>query len=227
MRASYFRGRKMPYGLCLFDLDGTLTDPKPGILKSFQYALSALGVEGEAADPSLLIGPPLREAIRGLYGLSEPETERAVAKYREYYSEAGLFENDVYPGIRELLRALADSKVTLAVATSKASVYTNRILSRFGLDGFFSFVSGDELDGSLTKNGKRDIIRAALDALDPGREMRAVMIGDRRHDITGAREMGIDSIGVLWGYGSRDELEAAGATRIAASMEELPGMILS
>ena len=119
------------------------------------------------------------------------------------------------------LQKLTDSGKTLAVATSKAAFYANRILEHFDIDRYFVYVSGDALDGSLTKNGKVDIIRIVLDALDPVRKMPVVMIGDRMHDISGAREAGIDSIGNTWGYGSREELETAGATSIVDSVDEL------
>jgi phosphoglycolate phosphatase len=212
---------KTPYNLCLFDLDGTLTDPKLGITKSFRYALSAFGIQEELADLTKLIGPPLRETFRMTYGFSESDTEKAVAEYREYFAETGLFENALYPQIPKILQKLKDSEVTLAVATSKAAFYANKILKHFNINDYFAFVSGDAMDGSLTKNGKGDIIRVVLDALDPGRKMSPVMIGDRKHDITGAREVGIDSIGITWGYGSRDELESAGAAWIADSASEL------
>jgi phosphoglycolate phosphatase len=216
----------MVYDLCLFDLDGTLTDPKIGITKSFQYALSAYGIHEELDNLTKFIGPPLRESFRESYGFSDSDIELAVAKYREYFADTGIFENTIYPGIPETLRVLKDSGKTLAVATSKVISYTNRILMHFGLDGFFAFVSGDEMDGSLTKYGKRDIVRIALDALDLDRKLSVVMIGDRKHDIIAANENGIDSIGNTWGYGSRHELESAGAIWIVDSIDELCHLII-
>jgi phosphoglycolate phosphatase len=216
----------MPYDFCLFVLDGTLTDPMIGIAKSFQYALSAFGIKREVGDMKALIGPPLRESIKRIYNFSDADTEKAVAKYREYFGETGLFENTVYPGIPELLQLLIDNGKILAVATSKATEYTVRILDRFDLHKFFKFVSGDEMDGSLTKHGKRDVINIALDALDPERKTRAVMIGDRKHDIIGARDAGIDSIGVKWGYGPPEELTAAGAALFVDSTAELGKLII-
>jgi phosphoglycolate phosphatase len=215
----------MPYDLCVFDLDGTLTDPKTGITKSYQYALSAFGIHEELENLVQFIGPPLRETFSKTYGFSPDDTEKAVAKFREYFSKTGILENTVYPGIPELLQALTDKGKVLAVATNKVAVYSRRILEHFGLAQFFSAVSGDEMDGSLTTHGKREIIRLALDAPDPERQKAAVMIGDRKHDILGARDVGIDSIGVTWGYGSRAELEEAGATRIAESPDELLKML--
>ena len=216
----------MGYNLCLFDLDGTLTDPKTGITKSFQYALSAFGIHEELGDLAKFIGPPLRETFGGFYGFSQPDTEKAVAKFREYFSETGIFENILYPDIPEMLQKLKESGRTLAIATNKAATYTNQILRHLNLDGYFSFVSGDKMDGSLTKNGKREIVRIALDALDPNRAMPAAMIGDRGLDIAGARENGIDGIGITWGYGLRGELETAGAAWIADCADELCRLII-
>ena len=216
----------MLYDFCLFDLDGTLTDPKVGITKSYQHALSAFGIHEELENLLQFIGPPLRSNFRDYYGLSEADTEKAVAKFREYFIEKGLLENMVYPGIPEILQELKGKGVTLAVATSKVTAFANKVLNHFSLDGYFGFVSGDDMDGSLTINGKGDIIRTALDALDPGRSNKPVMIGDRHHDITGANDVGIDSIGITWGYGSRGELEDAGATWIVESLDELCKLIL-
>lgn len=211
----------MPYSLCLFDLDGTLTDPGIGITKSFQYALASFGIHKELEDLTRFIGPPLRESFRDTYGFSDSDTEKAVVKFREYFADTGIFENSVYPDIPELLQMLKDSGRILAVVTSKAAIYAKRILEYFDLDKYFSYISGDEMDGSLTKNGKQDLIRIAINVLDQEREMSAVMIGDREHDIFGACGVGIDSIGNTWGYGPSDELKLAGATHIVNSTEEL------
>ena len=215
------------YDLCIFDLDGTLTDPKVGITKSYQYALAAFGIHKETDDLVKYIGAPLREMFTADFGLSDADTEVAVAKYREYFAETGLYENVVYPGIPEALQRLADSGKTLAVATNKVTSYAQIILEHFGLDHFFAFVSGDEMDGSLSKNGKRDIIRIALEHFVANGFTAPVMIGDRRHDITGAVDEGIDSIGITWGYGDRAELEEAGATTIVDSTDALCQLILS
>ena len=214
------------FDFVLFDLDGTLTDPVLGITKAYQYALSAYGIHEELDGLAKYIGPPLREVFRLSYGFPESAVEEVVAKFREYFSETGLLENSVYPGIPELLQELQSAGRTLAVATSKAKLYTDRILEHFGLDGYFAFVSGDAMDGSLSRNGKRDIVRMALDALDPERGMRAVLVGDRKHDAAGAADNGIACIGVTWGYGSRDELTGAGCSMIAGSTGELRNMLL-
>jgi len=213
--------------LCLFDLDGTLTDPKLGITKSYQHALAAFGIDEKLDNLTKHIGPPLRGVFRDAYGFSDADTEQAVAKFREYFSVTGLFENDVYDGVCDVLQRLKGNRVVMAIATSKVKNYTCQILKHFRLEDYFDFVSGDEMDGSLTKNGKRDIIRIAIDTLDPERKLTAFMIGDREHDIIGGRENGIGSIGVTWGYGSRLELEEAKATWIVNSPDELFRLIMS
>ncbi|MCL1806320.1 MAG: HAD-IA family hydrolase [Oscillospiraceae bacterium] len=205
--------------ILLFDLDGTLTDPKEGITKSYQYALSAFGIEEELNKLAGFIGPPLRDTFRDHYGFSPADVEKAVAEFRVYFSETGLLQNEVYPSIHELLRELNGK--TLAVATNKALPYAQRILDHFDLSRYFTFISGDDMEGNLSKNGKKEIIRIALDALGVTDPSAAVMIGDRKHDIFGAKENGLDSIGLLYGYGSREELTDAGATIIVEDVENL------
>jgi len=209
----------MRYDICLFDLDGTLTDPKDGITNAIQYTLAAFGRASENPDSlTRFIGPPLRDTFAEL---NFPDVEKAVAKYREYYAVTGIFENTVYAGMPETLRKLKNDGKILAVVTNKVTEYTKRILKHYSLDEYFSFVSGDTMEGTLAKNGKQVLINIALDELDPKCKLNAVMVGDRKLDVNGAREAGVDSIGVMWGYGSREELETAGATRVAGTPEAL------
>lgn len=206
--------------LCLFDLDGTLTDPKIGITKSVAYALNSFGIQVSDLDElTKFIGPPLRDSFRKYYDFSDIEAEEAVAKYREYFSDKGIFENSLYDGIIEMLARLKVEGITMAIATSKPTVYAEKIAEHFGFREYFEAVIGSELDG--TRSRKSEVISYALDAVDPDRKMSAVMIGDREHDIIGGRETGIDTIGVTWGYGSHIELEQAGATRIVDSPDGL------
>jgi len=194
----------------LFDLDGTLTDNSAGIVKSAKLGLASVGVD-DVADEQIRaeIGPPLRTMFTSL-GLADGQLEAAIAGYRSYYTDRGVLENAVYEGVEAALVALRDSGRTLAVATSKPETFAHIILDHFGLDGYFEFVGGATLDGSReTKAAVVTHTLAAL-AMEAG---PAVMIGDRRHDIDGARTAGVSrSIGVTWGFGSRDELETAGAT---------------
>ncbi|MBI5320534.1 HAD family hydrolase [Bradyrhizobium sp.] len=196
-----------------FDLDGTLTDPKPGITRSLQYALERLGRPVPAQDElTWCIGPPLRTSLVKLLG-GEEDADRGVALYRERFGDVGLFENSLYPEIEATLAALKP-RARLFVATSKAHVYADRIIDHFGLRPHFEYVFGAELDG--TRAHKGDLLAFALErtGTDPA---RAVMIGDRSHDIVGARVNGIGGIGVLYGYGSREELTEAGAAHLCAT----------
>ncbi|MCL1844901.1 MAG: HAD-IA family hydrolase [Defluviitaleaceae bacterium] len=205
----------MKYDTYIFDLDGTLTDPVEGITKSFQYAAAAFGIKTELADLARFIGPPIRDSFKEI-GVSDENVESAVEKYREYFSKTGIYQNALYPDLPRVLERLKGK--TLAVATNKVKPYAKIILDHFDLSKYFAFVSGDEPDGSLSKDGKGEIIRIALSAVGG---KNAVMLGDRKHDILGAAAAGIDSIGVLWGYGTREELEEAGATHIIKEAEEI------
>ena len=210
----------MKYDIILFDLDGTLTDSKPGILNSATYALKSFGIEmDDMGNLNKFIGPPIRDSFRNNFGLAEDDVEKAVAKYREYFSVTGMFENSVYDGIIDLLEQLKKSGVTLAIATSKVEFYAAKIAEHFNFKHYFTTISGCEMDG--TGSSKKEVITAALDRLDLSRQKRVVMIGDREHDILGAKQTGITSIGITWGYGSHTELSAASANYIANSPKEL------
>lgn len=209
----------------LFDLDGTLTDPGTGITNSVAYALAQYGIQVE--DRTVLypfIGPPLRESFMKFYGFSEEKAEEAVWKYREYFSDKGLFENEVYPGIKEMLGGLKNAGARLFVATSKPTGYSKQILDHFELSEYFEDIQGSTMDGSREK--KADVIAYLLNVNHIQEKEEVIMIGDRRQDIDGAKENGLDSCGVLYGYGSWDELEEAQADYIAENVEEL-GKILA
>lgn len=213
------------YQLILFDLDGTLTDPKPGITRSVRYALQRMGVAAPDLDAlTCFIGPPLHHSFARYHGFDEAQTREAVAYYREYFAETGLYENMVYPGIPELLARLQGHERQLAVATSKPTVYARRILEHFALNGYFIQVAGSHLD--LTRSDKAEVIAEALAAHNDVERAAVVMVGDREHDILGARANWIDAIGVTYGYGSLEELRQAGATGIAASVDELAAMLI-
>ncbi len=209
----------------LFDLDGTLTDPQEGITKSYQYALSAFGIREDPANLTRFIGPPLREAFASM-GFSPPDVEKGVTKFREYFTDTGIFENAVYPGVPEALKTLHERGKTLCVATNKVTEYARRILEHFSLARYFAVVSGDTADGNLAKGGKREIIRIALEAAEVTDLRAAVMIGDRKHDILGAKSAGIETIGVLYGYGTREELGEAGADYLVSDAKELTDLLL-
>lgn len=208
------------YKYLLFDLDGTLTDPSIGITNSVAYALSKFGINVE--DKRTLykfIGPPLVDAFSEYYGFSKEDSEKATAFYRETFSVKGLFENRVYDDVIEMLEALKNAGKRLIIATSKPEPFTMKILKHFDLLKYFDFVAAATFDSS--RNSKDKVIAYALQSLDIKDRSEVVMIGDRHHDIDGAKENGIDSIGVLWGFGSREELETADATYIAESIDDL------
>jgi len=204
----------------LFDLDGTLTDSKLGITKAIRYALSAYGIQVDDLDSLRpLIGPPLYESFQEFYGFSAEQAFQAVDKYREYYSDTGIFENMLFGGVTELLQRLTAEGKHIAMATSKPTVYAVRIARHFDIAQYFKCIMGSELDGTRIRKG--EVIAAALQELGVQDLNTVVMVGDRENDVIGARENDIDCISVLYGYGSRAELEQAGATVFAASVTEL------
>jgi phosphoglycolate phosphatase len=206
-----------------FDLDGTLTDPKPGITGSIQYALAKLGRKVPSQDElAWCIGPPLRASFVVLLG-GEAHADRGVELYRERFSDVGLFENSVYPEIKDVLAKLSQSGFRMFVATSKPHVFARRIIDHFALDHHFERVFGSELDG--TRVHKTDLIAYALEQTAVGAS-HSLMIGDRSHDVLGAKANGIDAIGVTYGYGSRDELIAAGARQLCDSPRAVLDVIL-
>jgi phosphoglycolate phosphatase len=209
----------------LFDLDGTLTDPKAGITRSIQHALRKRGLEPPDADAlAPLIGPPLEHSFREAFGFSPAEARRAVEDYREYFSDRGLYENEVYAGIPELLARLRAEGRRLALATSKPTVFAERILEHFDLARHFERVVGSFLDG--TRVEKSEVVATALAGVAGVPLERVVMVGDRKHDVHGARANGIDAIAVAYGYGSEAELRGAEPTRLAASVDELGRLLL-
>lgn len=211
----------------LFDLDGTLTDPALGITNSVLHALRSFGIP-EPPRESLypFIGPPLTESFMKYFGFTEEDAKAAVTVYREYFSTKGLYENEVYAGIPELLRTLKAAGCCLAVASSKPEVFVKKILEHFALDTYFDVIAGSELGGARV--AKADVVTEALARLGLPDDRRDVwMVGDREHDVLGARENGLPCIGVRYGYANAGELEAAGARHIADTVEELQALCLS
>ncbi len=213
----------------LFDLDGTVSDPKVGICTSVQYGLSKMGID--VPDINVLtpfIGPPLRDSFRDFYHIKDEDIEKVVAFYRERFSTVGLFENELYPGIEELLSTLKKNGKKLALASSKPRVFVVKILDYFGITGYFDVVMGSELDG--TRENKVEIIEESLRLLFEGETPdleKCVMVGDRKYDVEAAAKVGLKGIGVTYGYGSREELVNAGADIICDSVEELKNLLLS
>ena len=208
------------YQYLLFDLDGTLTEPKVGITKSVAYALAYYGIHVEDLDSLCpFIGPPLKESFMKYYGFDDAKAEEAVEKYREYFRPHGVYENEVYTGVPEMLKELHAMGKTLVLATSKPTVFAKIILEHFGLAPYFSVVVGSELDG--TRVNKDEVVECALEEAGITDKSLAVMIGDRKHDMLSAKKNGLDAIGVLYGHGSYEEIEAQGPDVIVETVEEL------
>jgi phosphoglycolate phosphatase len=203
----------------LLDLDGTLTDPREGIVNCIRHALDRLG-EPYPTDGELerYIGPPLHASFEVLFGVASPKIAKAIALYRERFSSIGMLENKIYPGIPAALRGLKELGATLFVATSKPTVFAEKIVDHFGLAGDIHAVFGSELDG--TRSDKAELIAHVLAAKSLERD-RTCVVGDREHDIKGAKANGVAAIGALWGYGSRTELLDAGAMVVC----EKPGQL--
>ena len=215
----------MKYSWVLFDLDGTLTDPGLGITNSVMYALNKYGIKEEnRLSLYKFIGPPLRDSFMEFYGLSEEDAWKCVGYYREYFGVKGLFENKVYEGIPELLERIRNAGIGLMVATSKPTEYSMKILEKFDLLKYFDYVSGSEMNEGNADKGT--IINNALEWASADGE-KALMVGDRCFDVIGANTNGMDSVGVLFGYGDQEELEAAGATYICQRVEDIAECIFS
>lgn len=214
------------YDVILFDLDGTLTEPKIGITKSVQYALAKFGIHEESLDKlTPFIGPPLMKSFMEFYRLSEEDARQAIEYYRERFSKVGLYENAVYAGIPELLNDLRNQGKKLVVATSKPTVYSVKILEHFHLYQYFDVVIGSNLDGSRVEKG--EVIEAVLAELGDVDPDTTIMVGDRKHDVIGARANGLKVISVAYGYGPIEELREAQPDYIADSVGQLRELIMA
>ena len=208
------------YDYIAFDLDGTLTDPEVGLVKGFMYAFDRVGIKYD--DPKALrryIGPPLHEEWKREYGFTEEETARAIAIFREYYDEFGWAENRVYEGIVDLLEALKAMGKTIVLATSKPENTARRIMALFGLDKYFDFCGGAST--SSTRDKKWEVLEYSLLSVGATDKSRCILIGDRKYDAEGASIYGIDSIGVLWGHGSEEEIKSSGFTYVAKTPDDV------
>lgn len=213
------------YDTILFDLDGTLTDPGTGITNSVAYALKKYGIEVSArTELYKFIGPPLQDSFMDFYGFTEADAMAAVAYYREYYREKGIYENRLYDGMADLLESLCNAGRKLLVATSKPEEFSVQILEYFDIQKYFTYIAGSNMDGTRSK--KEEVIAYALEAGKVSDKSAALMVGDRKFDILGAKKNGLDSAGVLFGYGSREELEAAGADYIAEQPADIYAVIV-
>lgn len=212
------------YKNILFDLDGTLTDPKIGITKSVSYALNKFDIIVEDLDTlKKFIGPPLGKSFETFYGMDKEKSEKAIKYYREYFSEKGIFENYLYPGIEKILKELTNRKLLLIIATSKPTVFAKKITNHFNITKYFNYIEGSELDGKMSD--KSELIENIINKYNLHKN-NTIMIGDREHDIIGAKNNQIDSIGVGYGYGSKEELTKAGAQYYVNSINDLEELLL-
>ncbi len=211
------------YSVILFDLDGTLNDSCEGITKSVQYALRFWGIEAQPEELLGFIGPPLTWSFPHLFHIPEEEVPEAIVRYREYYSVHGVFEGSIYEGIPEALEALNKAGLRVAIATSKPEMYVGPILNHYGLAHHFEEAAGSPPDES---GGKAQVITDVLARLGNPPLDTVLMVGDRQHDIEGAKANGIASAGVLWGYGSEEELRAHGATHIFETPAHMVAFLL-
>ena len=236
----------------LFDLDGTLTNPKTGITKSVQYALAHFGIEEEADNLTQFIGPPLLDSFMNFYGFSLEQAREGVKVYREYFAPKGIFENDVYPGVPEMLAALKEKGAILAVASSKPEVFVGQILEHFDLAKYFDVVVGSLMNE--TRTAKEEVLEEALRQLDvmstegggestnviaeddkkptmvivdDNKKSTTAMVGDRKFDIVGAKAHGLTAVGVSFGFAEPGELEAEEPDFIADTVEQLKDYLLS
>lgn len=209
------------YQAILFDLDGTLTQSGEGITRSVQYALEKLGKpEPDRKKLEVFVGPPLLQQFMKYAELDEETAAKAVEYYRERYSTVGIYENKLYPGVEELLKQLKSRGYILAVASSKPEYFVRKVLEHFGLTGYFQEIAGSEMNGSRTS--KAEVIQEVLERLHMSRRRKEViMVGDKEHDILGARQAGLDCVAVSYGYGTEEELEKAAPLKTVASTGEL------
>lgn len=205
----------------LFDLDGTLTDSKPGITRTIQHALKQFNIHVQDLNElTRFIGPPLSESFQKFYNFSHEDAELAIKHYRDYYKAKEMhYESVLYPNIINTLKMLKEGGYTLAVATAKPTVFANLVVKKFGLDPYFDFVAGASLDKSRVTKDK--VIQHALDQLKGVPSKQFIMIGDREHDMMGAKAHGLKAIGVLYGYGSEKELQEGGADHVIGDHGEL------
>lgn len=214
------------YKYILFDLDGTLTDPMMGITKSVAYALKIMkGLTVESEDLTKFIGPPLEASFMNFCHMTQNEAQEAIRHYRIYFKKTGIYENEIYDGIKSLLEKLSEEGADLMVATSKPTVFAELILKYFEIDQNFTHIVGSNLDGSRVN--KSEVIEEVIKRAGIVDKKKIIMIGDREHDIIGANLVKIDSIGVTYGYGSLEELQGAGASFIAQNLGDLKKILMT
>lgn len=208
------------YDVILFDLDGTLTNPERGLVEAYHYGLTKMGIKNlNRSELKRFIGPPLFDEWQRVYDFTPLESHRAVSLFREYFSMYGWWDNEVYPGVDKVLSVLKNSGKTIALATSKPEIFARKILKLFELDKYFDFIGAATLD--TTRDKKWQVIDYTLSSLGVTDKSLCILVGDRIYDAEGARLCGIDSLGVLYGQGTRDEVLGAGFTYVADAVQDI------
>lgn len=210
--------------IIFFDLDGTLTDPMTGICKSAARGLAHFGIEKDYRDLTYFIGPPLMDTFTERFGLTHEQAKEAVRVFREYFIPTGIYENEIYPGIKDMLARLEAAGKYLAMATSKPEPMAETVLNYFGIRQYIKLLAASTIDETRTK--KSEVLQYAIEQSGLTDMSEAIMVGDRCYDVAGAKAVGMQCIGVSYGYGSRQELEEAGADYIAESVSELEELLL-
>ena len=210
----------MSFKYILFDLDGTLSDSAPGITKSVAYALEKFGIHEKAENLGYFVGPPLYEAFRDKYGMNPENTSKAIQLFRERFEVKGILENSPYDGVEYLLKTLHSAGKKLVLATSKPEKFAREIIERYGYTEYFTFIGGACMDES-TRMKKDEVIEYCLAECNITDTSECIMVGDRHHDVEGAKKFNIPTVGVLYGYGTREELEEAGAIAVCETPEAL------
>lgn len=212
----------------LFDLDGTLTDSRPGIFNSIRFALNKYGINPEDQQLMPFLGPPLIDSFMEQFGFTKEQAVEATDLYRVYFNPTGMMENSVYPGVREALETLQSAGKHLLVATSKPETFARKILEHFGLTGYFELIAGAAMDETRTK--KAQVLEYLLGQIPGVSEVieqgRMLMIGDRKYDVLGAKELGLPCLGVAYGYAPEGELESAGAIAVVQTPREIAAWVL-
>ncbi|GAU79141.1 HAD-IA family hydrolase [Fusibacter sp. 3D3] len=214
----------MQYKAILFDLDGTISDSKSGITKAVQYALKQFDINEPLESLEKFVGPPLQESFEQYYEFNSDTVNEAVTHYRTYFTEFGIYDNAPYEGVLEMLKKLHMTGTPLYIATSKPTVYARKILEKDLLAPYFKEIVGSELDG--TRSQKREVI-AYLMAIETLKAEEILMVGDRKHDLIGARDNQVDAVGVLYGYGDYEELSACESIQIVETVSALEAFLQS
>ncbi len=215
----------MRYKHLIFDLDGTLIDPEAGILESLQYATGRMGIPFDERTQFLgFIGPPLHDGFMQILGLSDTEADNAVALFREKYGATGLYRSKLYAGVEQMLRNLRDGGIQMYLATSKYENYALRILEHLHIESYINYIAGAAYKGN--GSGKKELIRRVLDQIPDQEHSLCLMVGDTRFDIEGAAQNGIEALGVLYGYGTREVLLSSGASDVVARVHQIEEWVM-